>query len=597
MKKRLAIIFSLFFALFILPNVVFSQERDTVWVPDEWDSGDGNGSTGVGVLNRFIMEDTLAGGVRKHPNCVYMLTRGKFYSINSRLYVDFNFDLEAPPDDPNNSTRPPIVYVMKNAQGDHEDMMFSIQGDSTYFVVKNILFQGVWPDQFINTEGQYMAFVYGSFHRIVMDNCITHGFKSSVFAPRSSDRCSFFITNNIHYNNFELQGVGGGSFSSNTMKYTYYDTVIYRNNTFFNNGGNNVLDWEFCDYYEFTHNTMYNTSINGLWIPYMTNAKFNDNLFFDYQTVGETEWEYINGHWDKGTPRHGHASILKLNLCDPQVLIDHRMEESGRKVEAKNNVYFWSQTIRDFWENTTSQKDIDMGYTGEVRPVTWINAITDSMFHYGWQGNEYPNLVEENNVELDPGFDPTMQAAVLDKEIPFITLYRQYGWTTLEGAQERYYNPTYTQSQDDLDLFNLKWPLELDLTYTNEAVLTAAQGGFPAGDLNWYPDKKAEWEEWVTAVEDKRENTNVINGYSLSQNYPNPFNPKTDINFQISQPGRTSLIVYNVLGQEVATLVDKDLRAGNYKFTFDASHLSSGIYFYKLQSKSFSQIKKMMLIK
>ncbi len=591
MKQKITIIFAVLFALAVLPNVAFSQQ-EVILVPDTYDSGEGESS--VGLLNRFIMEDTLAGGVRKHPNAIYRLERGKFYQINSRMYIDFDFTLDALPDDPANSTRPPIVYVDKTPQGNPEAVMFWFRGDSTDITLKNILFQGVHAfDTELTPTGQYMAFMEGAFHRFTMDHCITHGFTHSVMSARASDRCSFFITNNIHYNSFALNGVGGGGFASNTMKTTYYDTVVYRNNTFFNNGGNNVLDWEFLDYFEFTHNTMVNTTINALWIPYLTNAKFNDNLFFDYQTVGETDWELFNGHWDKGTPKHGKASILKLNLVDPQVLIDHRMQESDRKVEAKNNVYAWSETIKDFWENTTSQKDIDMGYSGEIRPVTWINHITDSMFT---DKANYPNLVQENNVELDPGFDATQQAAVLSKEIPFITEYRKHGWTNLEDAKERFYNPTYTASGNYIDMFNLKWPLELDLTYTNDAVLKAAQGGFPAGDLNWYPDKKAEWEEWLKT--DIREvSSNIPSKYILSQNYPNPFNPTTEMNFSIPVSGNTTLAIYNVLGQKVATLVNEELSAGSYKYQFDASNLTSGIYFYKLQSNDYSQVKKMMLIK
>ncbi len=593
MKHKITIIFMLLFALAILPNVTFSQDQEVIMVPDTYDSGEGESA--IGVLNRFIMNDTTSGGERAHPNAIYRLTRGKYYQIDSRLYIDFDFTLDALPEDPANPSRPPIVYVGKNSQGDHEDMMFSFQGDSTNITLRNILFQGNYADEGPSDEAQYVAFVYGSFHRVVIDNCITTGFKNNVMNTISTDRCSFFITNNIHYNNFALHDVGGGAFSSNTMKFTYNDTVIYRNNTFFNNGGNNVLDWEFCDYFEFSHNTMYNMTINGIWTPYLTNAKFNNNLFFDYQTVGETEWEFVNGHWDKGSPKHGRASILKLNLVDPQVLIDHRLQESDRKVEAKNNVYAWSQTIKDFWENTTSQKDIEMGYTGEVWPVTWINHITDSMFT---DKTNYPNLIAENNVELDPGFDATQQAAVLAKEIPFITEYRKYGWTNLENAKERYYNPTYTASGNFIDLFDLKWPLELDLTYTNEAVLTAAQGNFPAGDLNWYPDKKAEWEEWIKNPDGVENIGNKIpSEYILAQNYPNPFNPTTEISFSIPVFGNTTLAIYNVLGQKVATLVNKELSAGSYKYKFDAGNLTSGIYFYKLQSNDFSEVRKMMLVK
>ena len=85
--------------------------------------------------------------------------------------------------------------------------------------------------------------------------------------------------------------------------------------------------------------------------------------------------------------------------------------------------------------------------------------------------------------------------------------------------------------------------------------------------------------------------------YSLSQNYPNPFNPSTKINFAIPKQGLVTMKIYDVLGREVRTLVNEVKNAGNYTVDFNASELSSGVYFYKLESQGFSDIKKMMLIK
>lgn len=85
--------------------------------------------------------------------------------------------------------------------------------------------------------------------------------------------------------------------------------------------------------------------------------------------------------------------------------------------------------------------------------------------------------------------------------------------------------------------------------------------------------------------------------YSLSQNYPNPFNPETRINYSIPKAGMVSLNVYDMLGRQVASLVNGYKSAGNYIVEFDASNLSSGVYYYKLVSGEFSDIKKMSLVK
>ncbi|MCS7054510.1 MAG: T9SS type A sorting domain-containing protein [Ignavibacterium sp.] len=86
-------------------------------------------------------------------------------------------------------------------------------------------------------------------------------------------------------------------------------------------------------------------------------------------------------------------------------------------------------------------------------------------------------------------------------------------------------------------------------------------------------------------------------GYSLEQNYPNPFNPSTKIQFSINEPQYVTLKIYDVLGNEVANLVDKELSSGTYQYDFNASNLSSGVYYYKLQAGSFTETKKMMLMK
>jgi hypothetical protein len=166
--------------------------------------------------------------------------------------------------------------------------------------------------------------------------------------------------------------------------------------------------------------------------------------------------------------------------------------------------------------------------------------------------------------------------------------------------------------------FNGLWPLEENLAYENKTLLSAGMNGFPLGDLyNWFPEKYVQWKSQKKA-EDERISTwlntgsdpGVVNvdkslnsvlpiGYILYQNYPNPFNPSTVISYSLPISGHIRLKIFDLLGRQIATLVDEFKQAGTYNFQLSANkfNLSSSIYFYTIQAGNFIQTKKMSLIK
>jgi len=85
--------------------------------------------------------------------------------------------------------------------------------------------------------------------------------------------------------------------------------------------------------------------------------------------------------------------------------------------------------------------------------------------------------------------------------------------------------------------------------------------------------------------------------FNLKQNYPNPFNPSTTISYQIREQNFISLKVYDILGNEVATIVNEERPAGSYEAEFVGNELTSGFYFYQLKSGDFVETKKMLLLK
>ena len=100
--------------------------------------------------------------------------------------------------------------------------------------------------------------------------------------------------------------------------------------------------------------------------------------------------------------------------------------------------------------------------------------------------------------------------------------------------------------------------------------------------------------EIITTVKNK---TELSKNFTLEQNYPNPFNPTTVIRYQLPENGRVTLKIYDLLGREINTLVNEEKIPGNYTVQFDGSKLSSGVYFYQIQTEKFRSVKKMLLIK
>ena len=567
MKVKKLNILLILMALMILPNISFSQ--DVVIVPDNI------GGNPLDALSIFIANDTSSTGGRDNPDRIYKLERGKIYLMGKPLQVDFNLNLVADDDDPANPTRPPMLARAYDIQGAMAGALFMFNTDSLHITMKNLFFNGIQMPDADNPKGRLYGgygkplLLRGSGTKVEVDKCVFSGW--GVMGTGSAVDFSFKFTNNIVRNAVDYINPWGGMVIDNNKD---CDSLIFVNNTFFNVSSYIVLtNRAISNYVLFDHNTIFINTINGFFMPYITDARITNNLIYGYVSMGQLPEEIFGGWYDWDNQICGIASITTV---DPNKLADAGLTKADREVIYENNGYAWPSAFTDYWNSIDT-----------MEATVWMNERTKGMYS---DKSTYPLLYEGGNLEADPGFeDASMVSTIVAKELEFVKAFRNDGLSGTGGI-DRTYVP-------DGEYWDVAWPLPENLKYTNTTLLTKATGSFPVGDLNWYPDKKAEWVEWCKTDIRKDDNASVPSEYKLSQNYPNPFNPTTEINFSIPASGNVSLAVYNVLGQKVATLVNKELTAGAYKYQFDASNLTSGIYFYKLQANNYSQVRKMLLLK
>ena len=364
------------------------------------------------------------------------------------------------------------------------------------------------------------------------------------------------------------------------------DTIWSENCTYENEGFSFQTDYTPPKFVFYNHNTFLNIAKFAFKFYWMTHLICVNNVFVNCHFSGERFQDRAGQDPDNLL----YGAVLDVDTMDvsnglPGTLYNG-VAEKDRVVYFYNNSNYTDpmfQTFYDLYNDTVAT------LKGKILPEPIMNSRTLDMFTW----HQFMKL-DPNYQALD-GQNPqfTTPATNADSILAFLKDRYAVGGTVFWG-----YNP---------DL-NGTWPLKENLAYTNSTLLTAASGGFPLGDLyHWFPAKYTTWSD-QSATEDNiiinqsvTEVKQVSNlgpqSFSLNQNYPNPFNPATQIDYSIPQSGFVTLKIYNVLGQEVATLFSGMQTPGSYKATFDGNRLASGVYLYRLEEGKYSVTKKMILMK
>jgi hypothetical protein len=556
--KKLLTMCSLVFLLFT--SASYSQEAVLTLVPF-------SGDTTTFINWQIIADTTATNGLL--PNRVYELQRGEIY-LQNRIFTVLNGEtmrLRAA----EGSGGKPIVYLFESGIDPNPTRppgnMFVLNGGN--LEMKNICVAGIYePDEdaidgvqggLINTTGVGAS--------IILDGVVLSNINGQhVRTGQNSVRVE--IKNSIFANMGALTTSNLGAGKGIDLREAACDTFILVNNTFVNYQDRPIRHYNFANPSAGTGAIKYglinhNTFINGMGYHGLFSLgnvgdeiHITNNLFVDGFALGEdstdnsraAEWAntgefYPNGNnritWIFTAPNDTTNWIISNNYftisSEGQAWLDDN--HFGHGPFGVASPLSWHINSR-LGADSTSAFTKEDGLTLNNTPALMTNMLT-------W----YEDPLGANRTKETTNFNRLLH----DYDRRLIQYYRD----TLNGA----------------------YP-------TSSAAYTGSMDGKPVGDLNWFPQ--------FLSVEQYNPNPTT---FTLNQNYPNPFNPTTKISFFLEKSGLTTLSVYNVLGQKIATLLSKDLQIGKHSVDFNGTELSSGVYFYKIESGDFTSVKKMMLLK
>jgi hypothetical protein len=580
-----------FTALFFIAIISASLFAQTI-VPVPPDDATG------GNLNRAIQTAIDAGTL---SNTVFQLSAGSGYGQDYILTgivttpAHEKLTIIAPDPTP---TSPPPQIVMQSGGGVTWTYNFDCFGDVT---MKNLWISytdvsGANTGAGLYVEDDSLANLSGKGEVAVFDNVVFDMQRTAVDGCVEL-RCKLFkgTFNNCYFRNdvdphYRYYGRAVSWPYSSTTWHT--DSISFVNCTFANLGYAYMQESpEYADHVWFNHCTFLNIAMFPLESSYwhwlsVTNSIFvNPYMYGDIPGQRGTGANFANG---------GSVNIDSLSTIGFTV----PFTEADRHILFSNSSYFVEKWLTDYMDHGNLYSDTASAQNKPL-PQPMMTIKTQAFFDTVANGVKLFPFMSRANLHdaTDPGFllPPTNQDS--------IKAFLLGRWLT--GANVNWaYNP--------LDDINGVWPFNESLTYTNATLKTAGIGGFPIGDLyRWFPTQYTAWKAQETAENQTINSwltsgiTSAVKGtpgnlpheYSMSQNYPNPFNPTTNIKYSVPVSGYVSLKVFNILGQEVATLFEGFQKNGSYNVDFDASRLTSGVYLYRIQSNGFTQTKKMILMK
>lgn len=328
----------------------------------------------------------------------------------------------------------------------------------------------------------------------------------------------------------------------------------------------------------------------------------NENVFMRYGNLAQGDISLIY-------PVQGQMDISAQ-------VISYKNSRIYKSVRQEKNIIQLAEIVNSYESNFNERRDDFMGEGFSI--TNTVSGFSDYAIH---TAHPYADVTELQYVLKYPIRVASMNATIKYKDIALVepgdegSTYGQsgfYDYVVLEASKD---GVNWLPLKDGYDCrYNSDW---LN-TYINNSMVDESLfiehninmlDTFSPGDeiiLRFRLLADASVNGWGWAIKDikiQENNTSVDESssipvrYTLNQNYPNPFNPVTTIKFDLPETGKVSLQVFNLLGEVVATLVNEELNAGRYSYQFNGTGLASGIYFYRMKSAQFSDVKKLILLK
>jgi hypothetical protein len=563
MKNKI-VLFLVVPILFCWGAKIYAQSHDMILEPF---------STSGQFLDDQIRADTTSTGARQDTERVYILRRGGVYYFNSQIVVD-GYDLHMRAEN-GSGPRPMINNLENSTSGTYTSTMFEVRGNILDFSNLAIVNWDETQPSTLPDMGGIIVDGGGAGNTIMIDSCILKGGYSATVRANAAGKY-FKLTNSIIANSGNGLRSNFGNGRSIDFRATSEDSVLIQNCTLVNITDRAVRHFGTSQApisnFVFDHNTVINDQathgclglglVNGKF--QVTNSLFVNNFIFGYDTASHIRAVEFQ---DSGELTPGTADIWRMTF----IVTAPNSDSASATYDISNNYYSTSPEVKSMWANANPPVDYPL------TPLTWyiskqLGADSSTAF-----------------VEL--------QDTIAFQDVPNIPL-NALAWYLNESLNpDRDKATTNFTADDDLDRRTLDYfNTTFNASYgTTSQAYTGAENGYPAGDLNWYPSLKSQWEQGVVlGIKDSK---TLPTGFALDQNYPNPFNPSTKIAYNVSKLSKIRLDVYNILGEHVATIVNKVQPAGKYTVNFDASNLSSGVYIYRLSTGNHLFAKKMTLLK